>query len=292
MQNRLNIKFGIADAPSPTPSALFARRLMHYCSAEVESASSLRASSPIPVAASPPSRPQFSFQHHLKPRHGHVPILSPETSSWLWNEAEAERRRQEMEEDLEDSLEELSEGIDILQILEQAYDRTIKAHVAPATPPLTRQNSLDDSPSAQPSTANASSPPGLSASPEHVPLMSGSSTALLAVLDHAPRQNAASATLAKPPVAHQGLSADGSTTPTAGLPINYAAGTLHPSITLNHEEANCDAVIRVAHIGDCMGMLVRGEQIVWRSEEMWWDVSHRFLVSLPSESCSSFHLSV
>jgi len=34
-----------------------------------------------------------------------------------------------MEQDLEDSLEELSEGIDVLQILEMAYDKTLKAHV-------------------------------------------------------------------------------------------------------------------------------------------------------------------
>jgi len=31
-----------------------------------------------------------------------------------------------------------------------------------------------------------------------------------------------------------------------------------------------DAVIRIAHLGDCMGILVRGDDIVWRSEEMWW----------------------
>ena len=34
-----------------------------------------------------------------------------------------------------------------------------------------------------------------------------------------------------------------------------------------------DAVIRIAHLGDCMGMLVRGDNIVWRSDEMWWGVS-------------------
>ena len=33
------------------------------------------------------------------------------------------------------------------------------------------------------------------------------------------------------------------------------------------------AVIRIAHVGDCMGMLIRGDEIVWRSEEMWWGVS-------------------
>ena len=38
-------------------------------------------------------------------------------------------------------------------------------------------------------------------------------------------------------------------------------------------EDGCDAVLRVAHLGDCMGMLVRGDEIVWRSDEMWWSVS-------------------
>lgn len=32
------------------------------------------------------------------------------------------------------------------------------------------------------------------------------------------------------------------------------------------------AVMRIAHLGDCMGMLIRGEQVVWRTEEMWWNV--------------------
>lgn len=30
-------------------------------------------------------------------------------------------------------------------------------------------------------------------------------------------------------------------------------------------------MIRIAHLGDCMGMLIRGEEIVWRTEEMWWN---------------------
>lgn len=33
------------------------------------------------------------------------------------------------------------------------------------------------------------------------------------------------------------------------------------------------AVLRIAHLGDCMAMLVRGEEIVWRTDEMWWNVS-------------------
>ncbi|KAJ7249515.1 hypothetical protein B0H12DRAFT_963036, partial [Mycena haematopus] len=29
-------------------------------------------------------------------------------------------------------------------------------------------------------------------------------------------------------------------------------------------------VLKIAHMGDCMGMLVRGGEVAWRSEEMWW----------------------
>lgn len=68
--------------------------------------------------------------------------------------------------------------------------------------------------------------------------MSGSSTALLAVLDHAP--------------------SDPSTFPSI-------------SATNLEVEDGYDAVIKIAHVGDCMCMLVRGEEIAWRSEEMWWD---------------------
>lgn len=261
---------------------------MHYCSVEVESATCSRSAPPVPSVAPLPSAPQFAFQHHLKPRPTPVPILSPHTSSWLWNEAEEERLRQEeLEEELEDSLEELSEGINVLQILEQAYDRTIKAHVAPAVTSPSPLPEYNDGRTPLPSisrSAPSSSPSGpLSQAPvEHVPLMSGSSTALLAVLDHAPRQAASYAAAAKPSVTSEPPlegSPSAASTLTETTPItkvstiaNYAAGTLHPSITLN-QEGDCDAVIRVAHIGDCMGMLVRGDEIVWRSEEMWWDVS-------------------
>ena len=42
--------------------------------------------------------------------------------------------------------------------------------------------------------------------------------------------------------------------------------------------------IRIAHLGDCMGMLIRGEEIVWRTEEMWWNVSSLLTSSLSSLS--------
>jgi hypothetical protein len=179
----------------PTPSALFARRLMHFCSEEI---------------AEPPSLPtaEFSFEHHLKPP---PPFLQPKESS------------SELQDSLSSSLEELSEGIDVLHILERAYDSTVKAHLAPPTP-----------------------------------LHTGSSTALLAVLDHPPSPNSHNIPLPQSPEP----------------PLrNYAAGS-QPELKLAAEDQKpYDAVIRIAHLGDCMGMLVRGDEIAWRSDEMWWGVS-------------------
>lgn len=34
--------------------------------------------------------------------------------------------------------------------------------------------------------------------------------------------------------------------------------------------------LRIAHLGDCVGWLVRDGEVVWRSEEMWWGVSTIF----------------
>ena len=184
----------------PTPSALFARRLMHFCSEEI---------------AEPPTLPtaQFSFQHYLKlPSPFHQPKES----------------FSELQDSLSSSLDELSEGINVLHILERAYDSTVKAQLAPPTP-----------------------------------LHTGSSTALLAVLDHPPSLN--------------------NNTPLPQLPEpplrNYAAGS-QPELKVAAEDKKpYDAVIRIAHLGDCMGMLIRGDHIAWRSDEMWWGVSILFISS-------------
>lgn len=116
----------------------------------------------------------------------------------------------------DDAIEDLADGLDVLLILERAYERALKSHVV--------------TPSAQMST------PLLPAPSKSEPLLTGSSTALLAVLDSA-----------------------GSHAPT-------------PEVSVVEDAQAHDAVIRIAHLGDCMGMLVREADIVWRSEEMWWAV--------------------
>ena len=152
---------------------------MHYCSAEVESCSthSEKSAATESYASAalqqgsgsphPPTRPQFSFTHQLRPRPSPTtPVWKSSLSSSLptaftihsvfnhavssppsqnnrnnyftstysppskeYPAAEREDGCFGTEQDLEDSLEELSEGIDVLQILERAYDKTLKAHV-------------------------------------------------------------------------------------------------------------------------------------------------------------------
>ena len=178
----------------PSPSALFARRLMHFCSAEV---------------AAQVSSPAFKFSFHDLPPSAkspplpYSPLSSPTHSATPLDVSD-------------DAIEDLADGLDVLLILERAYERALKSHVV--------------TPSAQMST------PLLPAPSKSEPLLTGSSTALLAVLDSA-----------------------GSHAPT-------------PEVSVVEDAQAHDAVIRIAHLGDCMGMLVREADIVWRSEEMWWAV--------------------
>ncbi|EKM77252.1 hypothetical protein AGABI1DRAFT_108357 [Agaricus bisporus var. burnettii JB137-S8] len=316
---------------STTPSAIFARRLMHYCSTEVGTATAPSLDDPpppptdpapdstasprfIPTPPSkyqsplPPSRPQFSFTHHLRPRPG------PSSPSWPWSGSSmssslpaswslhdvfstppsepdhtqtftfADRPStpvEDLEQDLEDSLEELSEGIDVLQILERAYDKTLKAHVISSeslTPRTERARSQSTSPSNQGESNSR-------------PLLEGSSTALLAVLDHPPRPSPPPTTPASSsssthschsttiitssssasPLSANSISAESplrATTPTTPSATSKVECEL---VEGEERRGEYDAVIKIAHVGDCMGMLVRGEDIVWRSEEMWWD---------------------
>ncbi|KAH7923582.1 hypothetical protein BV22DRAFT_571653 [Leucogyrophana mollusca] len=238
----------------PSPSALFARRLMHHCSAETlhteESSSRRRDAS----RSSSPARSSSPL------RGGNAAL----NNSWPWS-ADAD----ELNEELSDSLEDLEEGLDVLMILERAYETTIKAHVVPE-PAASRPNppsastsdpsppfpaALASIPEEEPLPDHSATPAPFGASPEPpapqpspprtIPLMSGSSTALVAVLQHSPR---------KPPRA---------TSPPRPTLFQNSSG---PSTT----KPTHDAVLKIAHLGDCMGMLVRNEDMVWRSEEMWW----------------------
>jgi hypothetical protein len=211
-----NIGFSVAPSigPSdPSPSALFARRLMHFCSDEVASLSAPHTSSPKFAFTDPPP-PQVPF------------FPGPGFTSWREPWLVQQDLSSVIEEDDPDAfdLEELEESLDVLLILERAYARTLQAHVTPVSAPSRPASpTIFRTPSEKP--------------PATVPLMTGSSTALLAVLDSA-----------------------------------GAGPRPHPAPEVSPAAPGCDAVLRIAHLGDCMGMLVRGDEIVWRSAEMWWRV--------------------
>ena len=138
----------------------------------------------------------------------------------------------------------------MLMILEKAYEKALKSHVRPADQGTSSSSSRSPSPSDS-KPERASSPSHLAesqSSPEVVPLFEGSSTALVAILEHP-----SSSRLTKADTALFGPQ-----------PISSKAG--QPEVSTD------GAVIRIAHLGDCMGMLIRGEEIVWRTEEMWWNV--------------------
>ncbi|KAI0084410.1 hypothetical protein BDY19DRAFT_971805 [Irpex rosettiformis] len=300
-------KLGTADS-GPSPSALFASRLMHYCCEEVEAAmgGSLTADSGEPDSS------DLSGDHE-------------------WS----------MHEQLDDSLEDLADGLDVLHVLEKAFAKTLEAHVVmPSTeseseltrtyagkhetsdphsantsslfsgspqnhntPRETTRTTSRSSPlssltnTERPKSFSPSSPsftgalPPLSASqlsslspsspPSRVypiPLMEGSSTALLAVLEHPPSPAAST-----PPSHHYPIG-NPSQAPAHLRPMTpllnpqarrLLARTPRPSTphaqNASEPKPSAGAVLRIAHLGDSMAMLVRGEEIVWRTEEMWWN---------------------
>ena len=233
----------LRDPSDPSPSALFARRLMHYCSSEIAS-----------LCACPPPPTTSLYFHEPDP---HTPFFpNPSNASVPWSPtAPLEALQEEADDALE--LDEFEEGLDVLLILERAYERALKAHVVPPVTGAGRANTPPPPPLPRARAREGSAEP--------VPLMTGSSTALLAVLDHAPP-----APIRPPPVP-----------PVSGFYPSPAAPPPHPSAaagahgttaTAMAATDECDAVIRIAHLGDCMGMLVRGDEIAWRSDEMWWSV--------------------
>jgi hypothetical protein len=206
---------GVSTMPTKTPSALFASRLMHYCSDEMSNHMSTRLDSS--------SHPLASFS----------------------TSAEAEDA-DDLYAELEDSLSDLEDGLDILQILEHAYERAINAHITPVFNPVSLDKNLSS-----PLSSTPLATPSSSTEPTYRPLNAGSSTALLAILQ---TQTACQPTSARNRSSQQ-----------SGTPHSDRA-----SEETRPRGKHRDAVIKIANLGDCMAMLVRGQDIVWRSEEMWW----------------------
>ncbi|KAJ7483246.1 hypothetical protein FB451DRAFT_1555264 [Mycena latifolia] len=303
---------------SPSASALFARRLMHFCADEVERATAHAPPPAVPIVA-PWEAPRRASSPY-RSSHAHIPYSPSAPASWAdswaeppshtyangwdapfapWSDVHAPDA--DLDAELAAELDELADGLDVLMILERAYERTLAAHVVPVSEPSRSPSPLPTSSSASSSatptmppssTSSASSPSTPSPPPSSIPLWSalplplpftkpaapvpeprtiplraGSSTALVAVLDYVPAQEA------HPPHL-SGM--------TAGAPPQARGAA-----TQRGGEATLGAtpVLRIAHVGDCMGMLVRGGEVAWRSEEMWWRWNTP--VQLSAGRCSS-----
>lgn len=170
-----------------------------------------------------------------------------------------------LQEQLDDSLDDLADGLDVLMILERAYDKTIHAHVIPSeespvvTTEAAKPPTVDSAkPPTNDSSAHSSTPVPTPSAP--VPLLEGSATALVAILEH--------------PIVRDPK-------PTKSTPL------FHPQVAtpkpVPSPSVERGAVIRIAHLGDSMAMLVRGEEIIWRTEEMWWTVRHLPLALSPPQ---------
>lgn len=273
-----------------TASALFARRLMHYCSAELDSPRTRTADLPGPFCEPAPPPPTRTFTRAKSPLSQPTAFARPLPQGRQSTYYAPISQVDELYEEFEDSLEELEEGLDVLMILEKAYERTLKAHVEPVQPstpsaadtgsvrslpptsPLSgwTPQSLDPALDVDALAARISPALTLSSSAErsatgeqYKPLLSGSSTALVAILDYSPTvsdgRNPAPASVAD-------------SKETASSPC-----------------VESGAVLRIANLGDSMGMLVRGEEIVWRSEEMWTGVRDSCNLLRPEADVGTLH---
>ncbi|KAG6893728.1 hypothetical protein C0993_000440, partial [Termitomyces sp. T159_Od127] len=66
-------------------------------------------------------------------------------------------------------------------------------------------------------------------------------------------------------------------TTAAGAPLHGGSSTALVAYLSDSPPA-----VHLAHIGDCMGMVVRNSEIVWRSDEMWWAWNTPVQLSPPS----------
>ncbi|EIN04133.1 hypothetical protein PUNSTDRAFT_55722 [Punctularia strigosozonata HHB-11173 SS5] len=312
----------------PSASALFARRLMHYCSAEVDAASYTSSSSTGkktrfasgPSSAISPSSP-IAIPHRQRPppprapssffnptprrifdiRQDQATSASAPTTPYLFehwganthiceqealdDEAEEVRADEEGEraavEEEDPDVDELQEGLDVLMILERAYESALKAHVVPKekaavyASPAAAQGGREETarkaseyppvpyPPRRPIEIEMERGPlraacaSATGSGETVPLMQGSATALVAVLDACP-----------PSVSSSSSSA---ASPESDPDVLQAEPRLEerPREERQGEEEESGALLRIAHLGDSVGLLVRGGEVVWRSDEMW-----------------------
>ncbi|KAM5530496.1 hypothetical protein V8D89_015850 [Ganoderma adspersum] len=182
----MGVADGVANADL-TPSALFARRLIHHCSEEVDAANE-----------------ELSFP-------------DPDSHS----EADVD-----LHAELEDRLEDLEDGLDVLMIFEKAFQKTMKSPIRCTSSGSSRSPSPSDS-KPEPVAASASPSRHLAESqptPGVIPYYEGSSTALADTALFGPQ------------------------------PLSGKTG--QPEVSTD------GAVIRIGHLGNCMDIIIRGKEIV------------------------------
>ncbi|KAJ7173497.1 hypothetical protein C8R46DRAFT_1082999 [Mycena filopes] len=266
-----------APPTGPSASALFARRLMHFCADEVDRASHPQASTSTSTSTSktqPPPQPQPWRTPAAYSRFAPYPMpssassftptslpTSTATSFAPWHDPlydnpwRDDNDAKDPEDLLRAELDELADGMDVLRILERAYERTLGAHVVPVPVPVpvsplsvasasARKRKEKEKEKREEGNGKAGS------GPKTIPLLAGSSTALVAVLDYVPRGE-------------------------VDVEFEVSMKDKHEQTQegeqgKEHEEEELTPVLKIAHVGDCMGMLVREGAVAWRSEEMWW----------------------
>lgn len=251
----------------PSPSALFARRLMHFCAREVAEArlplnaptfgtgSRERCPEPVSMRAKPslkrtgvvPRASAFRRQKTVVPEHGNARPFS-----WPWegvNEGDSTGLGIVPEEDsgasglstehvitTEEELDPFVGTIDPVDVLERAYNKTIDAHRV-----RRRVRVVKERKSPRRWWAYGLGP-GSNVSPQ-----SSTDEDIL-------------------PIDRDRLNESEWEWQESWEPLAAGSSTALLAILSGDR-------LRVAHLGDCVGWLVRAGEIVWRSEEMWWGVS-------------------
>ena len=145
--------------------------------------------------------------------------------------------------------EDLEDGLDALMILERAVQKTSKSHVPQVDQCTSSSGSRSPSPfdGSQSRSQHPRPPRDIRPSynqPRESFLYEGSFTALVAILEHP-----SSSRLTQADIALFG-------------PQPVSGKTGQPEVSTD------GVVIRIGHLGDCMSMVIRGKEIVWRTEEM------------------------
>ncbi|OCB87581.1 hypothetical protein A7U60_g5284 [Sanghuangporus baumii] len=257
----------------PSPSALFARRLMHFCSHEVgEARAAMTTSEPGKVMSAEQHSEVFAMSAKPSLKHGGlVPCPGRQKTvvrehgnarpfNWPWEIGNAMDSSSGLgallEEDFDEALSESAsqassdatlvasedpfEGtIDPVDVLERAYNKTLDAHQIRHRIRVVKEQKK------APRWWSYGLGLGSGATP------SSKSTSLHDAV----------------PIEADQLEDKECEWQELWEPLTVGSSTALLAVLSGDR-------LRVAHLGDCVGWLVRAGEIVWRSEEMWWGFNY------------------